>query len=79
FQIPPEGVSLPELDRILVLEALERNGWNQTHAAKFLGISRNALIYRMQKYSLGSKGEIDSEEYPQSPENKSGITISIKE
>jgi two-component system NtrC family response regulator len=79
FQIPPEGVSLPELDKVLVMEALERNRWNQTRAAKFLGISRNALIYRMQKYGLGSKGDPESDEIPQSPANNSGITISIKE
>jgi hypothetical protein len=32
---------------------LERNQWNQTHAANFLHISRNVLIYRMQRYRLG--------------------------
>lgn len=53
FQIPPEGVSMPLLEKQLVITALERNDWNQTHAANFLGISRNVLIYRMQKYRLG--------------------------
>jgi DNA-binding NtrC family response regulator len=53
FRIPPQGVSMPELEKQLVITALERNQWNQTHAANFLGISRNVLIYRMQKYRLG--------------------------
>jgi two-component system NtrC family response regulator len=53
FRIPDAGISMPELEKQLVIEALERNEWNQTHAADFLGISRNVLIYRMQKYRLG--------------------------
>jgi DNA-binding NtrC family response regulator len=52
-QIPPEGISLPELDRELVVTALERTQGNQTRAAEFLHISRNVLVYRMQKYRLG--------------------------
>lgn len=66
FQIPPEGVSLPELDRTLVVTALERNQWNQTHAANFLGISRNTLIYRMQKYRLGPYKGLPAEGTPES-------------
>jgi len=53
IHIPPEGISLTDLDRELILAALERNQWNQTRAAEFLHISRNVLIYRMQKYRLG--------------------------
>jgi two-component system NtrC family response regulator len=53
FQIPSEGISMPQLEKQLVITALKRNDWNQTHAANFLGISRNVLIYRMQKYRLG--------------------------
>jgi DNA-binding NtrC family response regulator len=53
LQIPPEGISLPDLNRELIVTALERNQWNQTRAAEFLHISRNVLIYRMQKYRLG--------------------------
>ncbi len=53
LHIPPEGIALPELDKELVVTALERNQWNQTRAAEFLHISRNVLVYRMQKYRLG--------------------------
>jgi DNA-binding NtrC family response regulator len=53
IQIPPEGISLPDLNRELIVTALERNQWNQTRAAEFLHISRNVLVYRMQKYRLG--------------------------
>jgi two-component system NtrC family response regulator len=50
--LPPEGYSLEQLEREIVLEALERNGWNQTSAARFLRIPRHVLIYRMEKYGI---------------------------
>ncbi len=53
LHIPPEGVSMAQVEKELVLTALERNNWNQTRAASFLQISRNVLIYRMQRYRLG--------------------------
>jgi two-component system NtrC family response regulator len=53
IRIPAEGISLPELDRELIVTALEKNQWNQTRAAEFLHITRNVLVYRMQKYRLG--------------------------
>ncbi len=50
--LPPEGYSLEQLEREIVCEALERNGWNQTSAARFLRIPRHVLIYRMEKYGI---------------------------
>jgi DNA-binding NtrC family response regulator len=50
--LPPEGYSLEQLEREIVLEALERNDWNQTAAARFLKIPRHVLIYRMEKYEI---------------------------
>ena len=50
--LPPEGYSLELLEREVVIEALERCGWNQTAAARFLRIPRHTLIYRMEKYSI---------------------------
>lgn len=61
LQIPPEGVSLAEVDKQLIVTALERNQWNQTRAAEFLRISRNVLIYRMQKYRLGPYKDMPSD------------------
>lgn len=50
--LPPEGYSLEQLEREIVVEALERNAWNQTAAARFLRIPRHTLIYRMEKYKI---------------------------
>lgn len=52
--LPDEGYSLELLEREVVVEALERNSWNQTAAAKFLRIPRHTLIYRMEKYGITS-------------------------
>ena len=53
ISLPPEGVVLEELEKDVIAEALERTGGNQTRAARFLHVSRNVLVYRMQKYGLG--------------------------
>ncbi|KAF0218610.1 MAG: two-component system NtrC family response [Geobacteraceae bacterium] len=50
--LPPEGYPLEQLEREIVMEALERNAWNQTAAARFLRIPRHTLIYRMEKYNI---------------------------
>ncbi len=56
-----EGLPLPErleaIERKAILDALERTRYNQTAAAKVLGISFRALRYRIQR--LGIKQELD--------------------
>jgi DNA-binding NtrC family response regulator len=49
FQLPPEGLSLEELETSLVRQAIDRSGGNQTRAAELLGISRDQLRYRLKK------------------------------
>jgi len=51
-RLPDEGYSLEQLEREIVIEALERNAWNQTAAARFLRIPRHTLIYRIEKYCI---------------------------
>ncbi|RII30173.1 MAG: DNA-binding response regulator [Geobacter sp.] len=52
INLPAEGYSLEQLEREVVVTALERNQWNQTAAARFLRIPRHTLIYRMEKYEI---------------------------
>jgi two-component system, NtrC family, response regulator len=52
FSLPEEGYSLEKLEQEIVTEALNRSGWNQTAAARFLKIPRHTLIYRMEKYGI---------------------------
>jgi transcriptional regulator with PAS, ATPase and Fis domain len=53
FQLPAEGVKLEDVERQLVEQALQRVGGNQTHAAQLLGINRDQVRYRIEKFGLG--------------------------
>ena len=50
--LPPEGVHLEEVERQLLVQALERCGGNQTHAGELLGINRDQVRYRIEKFGL---------------------------
>jgi two-component system, NtrC family, response regulator AtoC len=50
--LPDSGVNLGDVERDLVLQALERTGWNVTRAAQLLGVSRDTLRYRMEKHRI---------------------------
>ncbi|HSB33055.1 MAG TPA: sigma-54 dependent transcriptional regulator [Nitrospirota bacterium] len=52
LNLPDEGIALEELEKNLIIKALEKFGNNQTRAAAYLGITRPTLIYRMEKYGL---------------------------
>ena len=52
LNLPDEGISLEDLEKGLLIKALERHKGNQTRAAEYLGITRPTLIYRMEKYGL---------------------------
>ncbi|MCX6897084.1 MAG: sigma-54 dependent transcriptional regulator [Verrucomicrobia bacterium] len=51
-ELPAEGVKLEDVERDLVRQAVERAGGNQTQAAQLLGIERDALRRRLQKFNL---------------------------
>ena len=55
LELPREGTSLEEVERELVGLALRQTGGNQTHAAKLLDISRDALRYKMKKFGFDSE------------------------
>ena len=52
IQIPPEGLSLDEVEKLLIEQALAMAMNNQTRAATLLKISRNTLRYRMEKHDI---------------------------
>jgi len=51
-EIPPEGMSLEENERMLLARALEKTRGNQTQAARLLSITRDTLRYKMKKFNL---------------------------
>jgi two-component system response regulator PilR (NtrC family) len=66
MRLPEEGCNLEdvlgELERRLILEALERTGGVRTNAAKLLGVSFRSFRYRLQKLSLDVPGTDEDEE-----------------
>ncbi|MCX8049061.1 MAG: sigma-54 dependent transcriptional regulator [Methylohalobius sp.] len=50
--LPPTGLSLEQVEIELIRQALARTGGNRTRSARLLGISRDTLLYRMQKYGI---------------------------
>ena len=55
LNLPPHGISLEAVERELILKALTKFKWNQTHAARYLNLSRKTLMYRMEKFGLRQK------------------------
>ncbi len=52
LNFPDKGISFDEVERELILKALEKSSGNQTKAAHLLGLTRSALLYRAQKYQI---------------------------
>ena len=52
FKLPPEGIAFEELERSLILQAMEQTSWNITRAAKLLGLSFRTLQYRLEKFGI---------------------------
>ena len=52
LEIPDEGLNLEEVEKALIINAMNKAGQNQTRAAELLNITRQTLIYRMQKYDI---------------------------
>ena len=61
LEIPDPGTSLEDIEKALVQTALQQTRGNQTRAARLLNISRDALRYRMKKFSLGEDHSETSE------------------
>jgi two-component system NtrC family response regulator len=48
----PSTATLREIERAAVLDALRSSGWNQSRAARRLGVPRHILLYRMKKFDI---------------------------
>jgi len=64
FDIPPEGLDLEKLENELIRKAMERAGGVATKAAKLLGMSYKAFLYRLEKSNINGS--------PASPSKKNG-------
>jgi len=52
FSLPEDGINLAELERDLIRQALERAGGTRARAAALLGLPRDTLRYRLEKFDL---------------------------
>src|ERR1043165_6933846 len=68
FKLPAEGVNFEDVERNLILQAMERTDYNITKAAKLLGLTFRTLQYRLEKFGIkrpdrhGAKEEEEGEE-----------------
>jgi two-component system response regulator PilR (NtrC family) len=73
--VPPEGLELDqvlgEVERRLILEALDRTQGVRKHAAKLLGVTFRSLRYRLEKLGL-DVGESAEDERESSPTSSDG-------
>lgn len=60
IDFPEGGLSLEAVERALLERALQKASGNQSAAARLLGISRDTLRYRMEKFDLGSEAPTDA-------------------
>ena len=52
FKLPAEGVNFEDVERHLILQAMERTDYNITKAAKLLGLTFRTLQYRLEKFGI---------------------------
>jgi DNA-binding NtrC family response regulator len=51
--VPEQGIVLEDVEKRLIVEAMERASGNQSRAARLLGVSRDTLRYRLKKHGMG--------------------------
>jgi DNA-binding NtrC family response regulator len=56
----PDGMTLEQWEDEMIQEALRRANGNKSQAARLLGLSRNALRYRLSKIGIADEGEKES-------------------
>jgi DNA-binding NtrC family response regulator len=56
FSIPPHH-TLAEIEKLAILQTLERTRWNKRKAATILGVYRPTLYSKLKKHNLTEKGE----------------------
>src|SRR5438034_1086012 len=52
FKLPPEGISFEDVERDLIMQAMEQTDYNITKSAKLLGLTFRTLQYRLEKFGI---------------------------
>ena len=62
FKLPPEGVNFEDVERSLIMQAMDRTDNNITKSAKLLGLTFRTLQYRLEKFGIKKDGDGTVEE-----------------
>jgi DNA-binding NtrC family response regulator len=62
FKLPAEGVNFEDVERSLIMQAMERTDYNITKSAKLLGLTFRTLQYRLEKFGIKRDGDGSEEE-----------------
>ncbi len=62
FKLPAEGVNFEEVERSLIMQAMERTDYNITKSARLLGLTFRTLQYRLEKFGIKRDGAEEEEE-----------------
>src|SRR5213082_1201299 len=66
FKLPAEGINFEEVEKNLILQAMDQTDYNITKAAKLLGLTFRTLQYRLEKFGIkrtdGKDGKEEGEE-----------------
>jgi DNA-binding NtrC family response regulator len=62
FKLPPDGVSFEDVERSLIMQAMDRTDNNITKSAKLLGLTFRTLQYRLEKFGIKRDGAEEEEE-----------------
>ena len=52
FKLPAEGISFEDVERDLIMQAMEQTDYNITKSAKLLGLTFRTLQYRLEKFGI---------------------------
>ena len=63
FKLPPEGISFEEVEKNLILQAMDQTDYNITKAAKLLGLTFRTLQYRLDKFGI-KRGDSQEDKEP---------------
>jgi DNA-binding NtrC family response regulator len=70
FKLPAEGIDFEQLEKSLLIQAMDQTNWNITRAAKLLGLSFRTMQYRLDKFGLERPGRGGKEELEEEPEQQ---------
>ncbi len=62
FKLPPEGVNFEDVERSLIMQAMDRTDNNITKSARLLGLTFRTLQYRLEKFGFKREGSAEEDE-----------------